>query len=446
MWRRKVVWSEGLFLRPQHFQQQERYFENLVARRAGSLRSYGWGFETLELDDAALGTGSLVIRQASGVLPDGTVFNVPLDDAAPQALALRTDHPRDSLVYLAIVAERAGMPSASLDGDERSAAALRFGSTVVDVVDSNQGFAEAAPVQLGDLQLKLVGAAEISGAYCAMPLARVVERRADGQVVLDRQFTGPTLSVNDCGLLRGLLVELRGLLSQRVEALAGRMTQPGRGGVAEIADFLFLQSVNRGAALMEHLANVPKLHPESFYVECVQLAGELSGYGPERRLTRPFPAYDHDDLGATFRPVIAQLRAALSMTLSQSAIPIELHDRNHGVRVAIVPDKSLLSSASFVLAVGAQMPSETLRQRFPSQLKVGPVEKIRDLVMLQLPGIGLRALPVAPRQIPYHAGFNYFELDNRHELWPLLKNSGGLAMHLAGDFPGLELEFWAVRN
>ena len=59
----------------------------------------------------------------------------------------------------------------------------------------------------------------------------------------------------------------------------------------------------------------------------------------------------------------------------------------------------------------------------------------------------MRAMPVAPRQIPYHAGFNYFELETRgNEMWKQLESSGGLAMHVAGDFPGLELEFWAVRS
>src|SRR5690606_26468896 len=153
------------------------------------------------------------------------------------------DHPKDSLVYLAVVADRPGVPSATLDENERLAA-LRFGSGAVDVVDSNQGFPEPAPMQLAELRLQLVGEQDLSGAYCAMPVARVIERRADGQVVLDRQFVGPSLSVNDCGLLRGYLGELRGLLSQRVDALAERMSHPGRGGVAEIADFLLLQTVN----------------------------------------------------------------------------------------------------------------------------------------------------------------------------------------------------------
>ena len=135
------------------------------------------------------------------------------------------------------------------------------------------------------------------------------------------------------------------------------------------------------------------------------------------------------------------------MVLEQTAIPIELQQRKHGVRVAIISDLELQRNASFVLAVNAQMPGEALRARFPAQVKIGPAERIRDLVSLQLPGVGLRAMPVAPRQIPYHAGFTYFELETRgNELWKQLETSGGLALHVAGDFPGLEMSLWAIRG
>lgn len=116
------------------------------------------------------------------------------------------------------------------------------------------------------------------------------------------------------------------------------------------------------------------------------------------------------------------------------------------MRVAVIADAELRRSASFVLAVNAQMPGDAVRARFPTQVKIGPAEKIRDLVNLQLPGVTLRPMPVAPRQIPYHAGFNYFELETRgNEMWKQLETSGGLAMHIAGEFPGLELELWAIR-
>jgi type VI secretion system protein ImpJ len=100
----------------------------------------------------------------------------------------------------------------------------------------------------------------------------------------------------------------------------------------------------------------------------------------------------------------------------------------------------------FILAARADLPAEELRRRFPAQLKIGPVEKIRDLVTLQLPGVPVAPLPVAPRQLPFNAGFAYFELDQKNELWEQLKTSGGLALHIAGDFPGLGMEFWAVRS
>ena len=50
-------------------------------------------------------------------------------------------------------------------------------------------------------------------------------------------------------------------------------------------------------------------------------------------------------------------------------------DRSHGVRIAVFPDAELARTASFVLAVNAQMPAEQLRARFPAQSRSGPSEQ-----------------------------------------------------------------------
>jgi type VI secretion system protein ImpJ len=105
----------------------------------------------------------------------------------------------------------------------------------------------------------------------------------------------------------------------------------------------------------------------------------------------------------------------------------------------------LLRDAALLLAVHADVPAELLRARFPAQAKLGPVERIHDLVHLQLPGIALRQVLSVPRQLPYHAGYVYFELEKTGEMWKQMASSSGIALHLAGEFPGLELEFWAVR-
>ena len=66
--------------------------------------------------------------------------------------------------------------------------------------------------------------------------------------------------------------------------------------------------------------------------------------------------------------------------------------------------------------------------------------------MSQVPGISLDPLSVAPRQIPYHKGMTYFQLDKKHELWKQIQKAGSLAIHVSGDYPELELELWAIRG
>jgi len=198
--------------------------------------------------------------------------------------------------------------------------------------------------------------------------------------------------------------------------------------------------------VVAHLASTAGCHPEELYRLALEITGDLATLTTTTRRPPQFPPYRHEALRASFEPVIQALRSSLSVVLEQNAIPIPLVQKRFGISVGTLTDRTLLDSAVFVLAARADLPAEEFRRRFPQQLKIGPVEKIRDLVMLQLPGIAISAMAVAPRQIPYHAGFAYFELDRSGELWRALKASGGIAIHQAGDFPGLSMEFWAIRS
>jgi type VI secretion system protein ImpJ len=442
-WHNKVVWTEGMFLQPQHFQQHDRYLAHQLDARLGASLGYGWGFFALALDDAALAQGKIALGSAAGVLPDGTAFQIPGHDAAPAALDVPADA-RNELVLLAVSLARPGVAESDAE-DGGGSMPPRFRVAEVDVGDTNATAERDAPLQIGRLNLRLILARDASEGTSHIGVARIVERRADNRLVLDTTYIPPTLHAPNNAILDGYVREVHGLLHQRGEALAARLGQPGRGGVGEIADFLLLETVNRNEPTFAHLQKVSVLHPERLYATCLSLAGDLSTFRDKRR-PAALPEYHHDEPAPCFKAVMQDLRQSLSMVLEQTAIPIELQTRQYGIRVGIIADVELQRTASFVLAVGAQMPADALRVRFPTQVKIGPVERIRDLVNLQLPGVTLRPLPVAPRQIPYHAGFNYFELDTRgNELWKQLETSGGLAMHIAGDFPGLELQFWAIR-
>ncbi len=442
-WYNKVMWTEGMFLQPQHFQQQDRHAERRLEQRVAQAAPYTWGFSLLNIDDAALLQGKLALTAASGVLPDGTPFAIPAQDAAPPAIDLPPGL-RDQALLLAVAMARPGVAESDVEAAATSMPP-RYLAQEVETADSQAVSLRQAPLQIGRLNLRLLLQRDANEGFTHLPLLRVVERRADGRVVLDTQYIPPTLHALAQPLLEAHLREALAMVRQRAEALSARLSQPGRAGVGEIADFVFLQALNRIDPLLAHLTHLPLLHPERLYAVLVQVAGELSTFR-ERKRPPEYPPYNHLDLAGCFGALMADLRQSLSIVLEQTALPIDLQERQHGVRVAIIADVDLQRRAKFVLAVNAQMPSEALRARFPTQVKIGPAERIRDLVNLQLPGVAVAPMAVAPRQIPYHGGFSYFELETRgSELWRQLERSAGLAMHISGDFPGIELEFWAIR-
>lgn len=444
--RHRVIWSQGMFLQPHHFQQEARFFEHLIDARTRAAHSYAWGFGELVIDEAQLALGRVALTRASGVLSDGTAFSMPDADALPAPMEVGADV-QGEIIYLVAPLARFGATDVDFGGEgaERSDAMSRY--TVVNQTLRDQANAadDPEPVQLGAVRLQLLRQREASDAYARIGVVRVVERRNDGQVVLDRGYLAPQTRIEASGQLSATAALLHSLVQQRARALAAAMGQLGH-GVSEVADFLMLLLLNRSEPVLRQFAGAPSVHPWPFYLACVQLAGELATFTGAQRTPPEYPVYRHDDLQAVFSPVVQDLREMLSAVIQRHAEQIELVERSHGVRTAVVGDSELLRTAGFVLAVRAQLPTDQLRQRFPAQSKVGPVDRIKDLVNLQLPGITLRSLPVAPRQLPYHAGSHYFELERQGELWKQIERSGSMVLHVAGDFPGLELELWAVRQ
>jgi type VI secretion system protein ImpJ len=444
-WSNRVIWSEGTFLQPQHFQQHDRYLEDFVESRTRALSAYGWGFAELAIDAPQLAYGKLALRSARGVLPDGTPFDCPGRDPLPRPLDIPATL-RDADVVLALPVRQPGLEEADLRGAEANGIA-RYVAAELEVRDSNASFDRSALIQIGRLGLRLLPATDDLHAYACLAVGHVVERRQDSnQVVLDTSHVPPCLDVAADSTLTGYLRDIAGLLRQRGDELAERLGQPGAGGVAEIADYLWLITINRAQPLFAHLERTSPLHPERLYVACAALAGELATYTQESRRPLVHPEYRHGDLASCFRPLIDDIRRSLSMVLERTAVPIELEARPHGFRLALVPDAELLRTARFILAAKSQQPGETIRVGLPKIVKIGPPRRIRQLVDLNLPGVGLRSLPVVPRQIPYHAGLSYFELDRGGELWNDVEASGALALHVAGEIPGLQLELWAIRG
>lgn len=442
----RVNWSEGLFLRPQHFQQQDRYTEFLVNGRCHGLRPFDWGFSQLKLDTSQLAIGKVALLSGRGIFQDGTPFEMPRNDGLPQPLELPSDL-KNNIIYLSLPLRR---PDATeMDSEVFPDGLARYSLGEREVRDHNTGYDGCFAVQIGKLKTRLLAEREERSGYACLGVARVIEVRANKTVLLDEEFIPPALNCFSTGLLGGFLRELQGLLHVRGEELARIVAGAGRGGVAEVSDFLLLQMINRYEPWFEHLASTAVLHPEDFYRLAVQLAGELATFYRSSKRPNTIPVYEHDDLRRCFTPLMKELRDLFSKVIERNVIQIPLHREKEGFYRANRPDEILLRQAIFVLAAKSHRPIEMMRKEFPARVKIGPVERIHELVRSHLPGILLASIDT-PRQIPYHAGFTYFELNKKSELWNEMEKTGGtggFALHIGGNFfPGLELEMWAIKK
>lgn len=439
----RVIWSEGMFLRPQHFQQHDRHIENWIDGRCHRLQGFDWGFSVLTLEK---GAGKLGVTACRGRFQDGTPFQMPVDDPLPLAITIPDDF-KNGLVYLALPARRVN--ASEIDSHSQPDSLARYRQGEFEARDHNSGADGACPVKVGYLQavLMLEGDPRVRLGHSCLPIARILEVKSDKTLVMDDSFIPPSLNCSASLNLGRFLRELQTKLHVRGEALAENTVEAARLGGAGVANFILLQTINRYEPLLNHLESaVDHVRPEDFYRIGLQLAGDLSTFFKKRPIS--FPLYHHDDLKFSFGPLMAELGALLDRGIGTNTVRITLMEWKDGIDVT--PNRleyiHLLDKALFVLGVKAGVPSEILRTRFSQMVKVGPGEEIQQIVSHALLGIELSPLMQLPPTLPSRPEFCYFGLSKQGEYWKKMSNSKGFAFYIGGHFPDLELEFWAVQG
>lgn len=349
----KVVWSEGLFLRPQLFQQQERYFEYYAHKRAATISPFFWGFSQYEIDREALSYGKLVLRTARGVLPDGTPFDVPDNADLPEPLTIRPEH-LGKMTYLAVPLRMDNSDETIFSQNDASSLA-RFHAVEADLCDTNSVRQGPKPVQLAKLRLKLMSSSEMTESWIGLPLTRVKAIQPDGSVLLHLDdHIPPVRGYAASALLSEWLTHLNGLVKLRAEMMAKRLpTSDGKASAsAEVVDYLLLQIFNKYEPILDHLRHIPELPPIVLYEELAKLAGELSTFvRTQTRRPKPAPGYDHAPLYSSIRPLVDDVHELLNQILVRAGQLIELHHKGNGVWSATVLPGELRSFSNLVLAV-----------------------------------------------------------------------------------------------
>lgn len=447
--RQKVLWNEGLFLTPHHFQQWDRYLEAELWQRLRAIQPLCYGFTELKIDEDALASGELVVNRCAGIMQDGLLFSCPDADHVPPTRQLSAvfdtkgaifDARRGAVaVYLAAPLVRPGTRAASVDDPN-----TRFRQSNVLVRDENTA-ANEREVAVARKSLRVLLEGESLDDYTWLKMAEVV-RGASGRIELVQTFVPPCLQLRASERLQLILRRILETLSARSDELTQQRRHRGSGvvefAISESASFALLQIINAALPIIRHCHSQLGLHPERAFSELSRLAGVLFTFAGEGH-PKDLPLYVHDDLSGTFSQLEEQLRGLINVVIPTRAVRIPLkQDRDTSFSGDLQGEDEELA---YYLAVTANVQPDKLAREVPLKAKIAAPEDLDYLVAQAIRGIGLQHLPTPPPELPLYPDWQYFKVLNVGEQWKTVQAARRIAVYLPPEFKGLRMELLAVR-
>ncbi|GAC1379312.1 MAG: type VI secretion system baseplate subunit TssK [Aquirhabdus sp.] len=446
----KVLWGEGLFLRPQHFQMQDQYHEHRVSEALKILHPYAFGVRSIVIDPISLASGVLSLSEANVIWPDGETYVAPERDLLPNPMQLDMNILPDHLVvHLAIPALRVG--HSNLDTAEQSRP-VRFVSKhrmVDDLMTS------AVPSEIMVLQrlgrLILDGQSQdsvdsILDGMISLPIAKL-RRTTAGVFELDTTFVAPVCSLGSSTVLMGLLRRLMGVMQAKITTLYGHHREPGQDVVefrsGDIASFWLLHTLSSSHATLSHLLQNSGLHPERLHQELLRMAGGLMTFAKSYSLD-DLPPYIHSSPMSGFTVLDQIIRNLLDTVISSRFLAIPLRESRASYWVGSLESVKIDRGARLYLAVNSAMPAHELVASVPIRFKVGAPDDVEKRVLAALPAVALTHVAQVPAAIPIRPGSTYFALEPHGALYEQMLQAESICLYVPNGFADLKLELMAV--
>src|SRR6185503_17942295 len=218
---RNVIWSEGLFLTPQLFQQADRYRDSQLHFRVKPLTAFHWGLTDLEVDRDGLENGFFTLYRCSGVLPDGLPVQIPDEDTAPQARSFKALFaPSAELldVYLAIPARHPDAVNVRVDingGGRMPRYQLELLRVTDETVEGNE-----CEIPVASKNFEILFSGESLDDKIWIKIAELGRTAAGTAVLRDASYIAPCVSVSASVTLMSILHRVLEMLAAKSGALS----------------------------------------------------------------------------------------------------------------------------------------------------------------------------------------------------------------------------------
>ncbi|MDB5745920.1 MAG: tssK [Massilia sp.] len=441
----KVLWGEGLLLRPQHFQRQDQYHEHCLQKGIKAVHPYAWGVERLEVDREALANNLLRINDLALRFQDGELVDAPGSDALPDTIDLNLlQQSQQTVTYYAALPGLKPF-SGNFTPAGQPAQTVRFMQANQETADL---YTQAAPVQLAYLKkaVRLVPEFDARDAYIHFPLLRL-RRATVGGFEMDPAFVPPSLSLGAAPVLFQQLRRLLDALQAKVSALYGHHREPSRNVIefrsGDMSSFWLLHTASSAYATLTHHFHHPSLHPERLYEQLLDVAGGLMTFSKSWTLA-DLPPYQHGDPGPAFLKLHTIIRELLDTVISSKYFAIALNEVRPSYHIGALDSGKIDDKTSFYISVAADIPAVQLVDVVPLRFKVGAPDDVEKFVLSALPGVRLQYTPQPPAALAVRPDTCYFMLESKGQMYERMLKAESISIYVPAGMKELKLELLAV--
>ncbi|HTY61537.1 MAG TPA: type VI secretion system baseplate subunit TssK [Acidobacteriota bacterium] len=442
----RVVWSEGMYLAPHHFQVQSRYFEDSIQFAASALCFAPYGFVGFGLDVEALRNGTLSLLHARGILPDGLSFQMPDCDALPAARNIADLFPptRDKVtVLLAIPEHKWNGVNCAQSADDSGW--VRYSAESQTIPDETTGRDEK-PVPLGRKNFSLLLDTEAQEGILALPVA-VIMRDGTGHFIFDPDFIPPLTSIAASDRLMSVLKRLIEILDDKSASLSKGSAAAARTwaeySTRDVAQFWLLHTVNSALAPLRDMYAGRHVHPEQLFVQMLRLAGALCTFSIDSH-PRDLPLYNHSNLAGCFGTLDQHIRTNLETVVPTNVISVPLQKSADYFYEGPITDQRCLDRARWILEIRSSTGEVEIIAKAPQLVKICSKLFVPKLVERALPGMGLTHLPTPPTAISARVDAQYFSINRAGPCWEHIVQTRQVGIYVPGELPNPELELLII--
>ncbi len=442
----RILWGEGVFLRPQHFQQQDLYFDSRLHHCLSTVHSHPWGIRAVEVDREVMANGLIRLNRLEMAFQDGTFLDAPHGEPLPLARNLN-DIPNlgvEVLVYACLPLMNAYGGNCGEHGIPTNRP-VRYFTERVQAADL---YTDALESEIASLKVnvRLMMDVENRDGNLSVPVVKLL-KSPTGVWSVDDTYVPPLLEIQGAPPVMTMLRRLIDILLIKSQALTAshreRVKSIVEYGTSDIASFWLLHTVNRNFPLLNHLLQFPQAHPEEIYKYYGQLAGELITFSSSYTLN-DIPPYKHDNLTDTFQRFDLLIRQLLETVISSRYAVIPLVSTRPSFFVGRLESDHLTENTDFYLSVSSEHPAAQIIEAVPLKLKVGSPDDVEKILNSAMAGVRLNHVTQTPAAVPVRIGNHYFELDPHGTIYDRMLKSRSVCIYVPKLLPDMKFELIAV--